>query len=127
MLDINIAIVSSLGEVSLRIISPGDASNNDHNLNRMALLGHKSEEHYHSLDYIGTPSTEKGEDIVDYMKKKHGEGKISEEICPKYGQKFSCLSAGIFEDDSGVMYYYADECYACEVCCQDEEWYSYHM
>jgi len=81
MLDIDITIVSSLGEGGLRIISPGDASNNDHNLNRMALLGDESEEHYHSLDNVGTSSTEKGEDVVDYMKKKYGEGKISEEIC----------------------------------------------
>jgi len=54
MLDIDIATVSSLGEGGLRIISPGDASNNDHNLNQMALLGHESEEHYHSLDNVGS-------------------------------------------------------------------------
>jgi len=36
-------------------------------------------------------------------------------------------SAGIFEDKSGVMQYYAKDCYACEVCCRDEEWYSYPM
>jgi len=30
---------------------------------------------------VGTSSTEKGEDVVDYMKKKYGERKISEEIC----------------------------------------------
>lgn len=127
MLDIDIAIVSSLGEGGLRVISVGDASNNDHNLNQMALLGHESEEHYHSLDNIGTPLTEKGKDVVDYMKKKYGEGKISVEICPKCSRKFSCLSAGIFEDDSGVMQYYPDDCYACEVCCKDEKWYSYPM
>ena len=50
MLNIHIAIVSSLGEGGLRIISPGDASSTNSNFNQMALLGHEAEEHYHSLD-----------------------------------------------------------------------------
>ena len=49
MLNIDIAIVSSVEEGGLRVISPGDTSNRDHNLNRTALLGHEAEEHYHSL------------------------------------------------------------------------------
>ena len=70
MLNIDIAVVSSIGEGGLRVISPGDTSNSDHNLNRTALLGHKAEEHYHSLDNVTTLSAEKGEDLVDYMKNK---------------------------------------------------------
>lgn len=27
-------------------------------------------------------------------------------------KKFKCLSAGIYEDESGMMQYYADDCYA---------------
>ena len=100
----------------------GDTSNSDHNLNnRTALLGHEAEEHYHSLDNVTTLSAEKGEDLVDYMKNKYGEGNVSEEICPKCCKKFKCLSAGIYEDESGMMQYYADVCYACDVCSKEEE------
>ena len=125
ILNIDIAVVSSIGEGDLRVISPGDTSNSDHNLNRTALLGHEAEEHYHSLDNVTTLSAEKGEDLVDYMKNKYGEGNVSEEICPKCCKKFKCLSAGIYEDESGMMQYYADDCYACDVCSKEEEWYSY--
>ena len=45
MHNIDIAVVSSIGEGGLRVISPGDTSNSDHNLNRTALLGHEAEEH----------------------------------------------------------------------------------
>ena len=92
----------------------------------MALLGHEAEEKKnHSLDNVTTLSDEKGEDLVDYMKNKYGEGNVSEEICPKCCKKFKCLSAGIYEDESGMMQYYADDCYACDVCSKEEERYSY--
>ena len=124
MLNIDIAVVSSIGEGGLRVISPDDKSNSDHNLNRTALLGHEAEEHYHSLD-VTTLSAEKGEDLVAYMKNKYGEGNVSEEICPKCCKKFKCLSAGIYEDESGMMQYYADDCYACDECSKEEDWYSF--
>ena len=107
------------------LISPGDTSNSDHNLSRMALLGHEAEEHYHSLDNVTTLSAKKGADLVDYMKNKYGEGNVLEEICPKCCKKFKCLSAGIYDDESGMMQYYADGCYLCNVCSKEEEWYSY--
>ena len=47
------------------------------------------------------------------------------EICPKCCKKFKCLSAGIYDDESGMMQYYADDCYLCDVCSKEEEWYSY--
>ena len=44
MLNIEVALVSSLGENGLRSISPADASNKDgHNLKRMVLLGQEAE------------------------------------------------------------------------------------
>ena len=107
MLNIDIAVVSSIGEGGLRIISPADTSNSDHNLNRTALLGHEAEEHYHSLDNVTT------------------KGNVSEEICRKCCKKYKCLSVGIYQDESGMMQYYADDCYACDVCSKEEEWYSY--
>ena len=50
------------------------------------------------------------------MKNKYGEGNVSEEICPKCCNKFKCLSAGIYEDETGMIQYYADDCHACYVC-----------
>lgn len=38
-------------------------------------------------------------------------------------KKFKCLSAGIYEDKSGMIQYYADDSYACYVCSKEEEWY----
>ena len=123
MLNSDIAVVSSIGEGGLRVISPGDTSDSNHNLNRTALLGHEAEP-YRSLDNVTTLSAEKGEDLVAHMKNKYGEGNVSEEICPKCCKKFKCLSAGIYEDESGMVQYYADDCYACGVCSKEEEWYS---
>ena len=77
MLNIDIAVVSSIGKGGLRLVIPGDTSNSDHNLNRTALLGHEAEEHCHSLDNVTTLSTEKGENLVDYIKIKYGYRKTS--------------------------------------------------
>ena len=46
-----------------------------------------------------------GKDLVDYMKNKYGEENVSEEICPKCSEKFKCFSAGIYEDESGMIQY----------------------
>ena len=54
MLNIDIAVVSCVGDGGQRVINQGDTSNSDHNLNRTALLGHEAEEHYHSLDNVTT-------------------------------------------------------------------------
>ena len=59
------------------------------------------------------------------MKNKYSEGNVLEEICPKCCKKFKCLSAGIYDDESGMMQYYADDCYLCDVCSKEEEWDSY--
>ena len=32
-------------------------------------------------------------------------------------------SAGIYKDESGMMQYYVDDSYACDVCSKEEEWY----
>jgi len=80
MLNIDIALVSSIGEGGQRVINQGVTSNSDQNLNRTALLGHEVEEHYHSLDNVTTLWAEKGEDPVDYIKNKHGKGNVSKEF-----------------------------------------------
>ena len=40
------------------------------------------------------------------MKNKYGEENVLEEICPKCSKKFKCFSAGIYEDESGMMQCY---------------------
>ena len=49
----------------------------------------------------------KGKDLVDYVKNTYGEENILKEICPKCSKKFKCSSAGIYENESGMMQYYA--------------------
>ena len=48
MLNIDTAVVPTLGEGGLRAIHPADTSNTDHNLNRTTFLGHEAEAHYHT-------------------------------------------------------------------------------
>ena len=85
-------------------VTPADASNKDgHNLKRMVLLGHETEAHHHSLEYVDNPSFNKEEDIVQYMKAKYGEGKVMEETCPTCSKTFQHLSAGVYVSESGLM------------------------
>ena len=49
----------------------------------------------------------KGKDLVDYMKNKYGEENVLEKICAKCSKKFKCFSAGIYENENGMMQYYA--------------------
>ena len=38
---------------------------------------------------------------------KDSEENVLEEICPKFSKKFKCFSAGIYEDESGMIQYHA--------------------
>ena len=49
----------------------------------------------------------KGKDLVDYVKNKYGGENVLKEICPKCSKKFKCFSAGIYDNESGMMQYYA--------------------
>ena len=80
MLNVDIVVVSSIGQGGQRVINQGDISNSDHNLNRTALLGHEAEEHYHSLDNVTTLWAEKGEDPVNYINNNYSEGNVSKEF-----------------------------------------------
>lgn len=69
-------------------------------------------------------STEKDGNVTQHLKKKYGEGKVTEEICTKCSKKFECLSAGIYASNSGLLQHYADDCQLCDICIKDEEWYT---
>ena len=93
MLNIDIAVVSSIGKGGLQLITPGDTSNSDHNLNRTA-LGHAGgrgtlpqSRRYYSFDWES-----KGRILSTTWRTSTGEGNVSEEICPKCCKKFKCLS-----------------------------------
>ena len=50
MLEIPVAVVSSLGETGLNVIYPSTCENKEQATGDMALLGHEAELHYHSLE-----------------------------------------------------------------------------
>lgn len=83
MLNLPVALVSSLGEGGLQIINPATNGDEGGDITVMALLGHEAEVHYHSLEALQDPVTE--------MKVKYGEGKVTEEICPKCGKSLRAI------------------------------------
>jgi len=83
----------------------------------MALLGHEAELHYHSLEPIASQNLQLA--TAEVLKQKYGERKITEEVCPKCGQKFECYSQGIFES-GGALQYYSDDSVICDSCIMDE-------
>ena len=100
MLQIPVAIVSSLGETA-------DCQNEAQATGDMALLGHEAELHYHSLEPMTSQNSQLA--IAEELKQKYGQGKITEEISPKCGRKFQCYSQGVFES-VGALQYYSDSC-----------------
>ena len=82
----------------------------------MALLGHEAELHYHSLEPMASQSPQLA--TVEGLKQKNGQGKITEEICPKCGRKFD-YSQGIFES-GGALQYYSDDSVFCNSCLMDD-------
>ena len=91
MLNIPVALVSSLGEAGLRIINPNAREEETGDFGALALLGHEAEVHFHSLEPASDTANPK--DVVSELKKKrYGERKVTEEICPNCGKKFQCFS-----------------------------------
>ena len=95
MLNLPVALVSSLGEGGLQIINPATNGDEGGDITVMALLGHEAEVYYHNL---GAPK-----DPVTEMKAKYGEGKVTEEICPKCGEKFASYPQVVFEGLNGTL------------------------
>ena len=132
MLNIEIALVSSLGENGLRIFSHDDSwsYNTNHNLSKTALLGHEVENIItaSSICMCSRPYLQVRKMKILRSTLRTGtvkEKQRIEEICPKCSRKFECLSARTYANDSGIVQYYADDCRLCDACCKDEEWYKY--
>ena len=117
MLQIPVAIVSSLGETGLKVIYPADCQNEVQATADMTLPSHEAELHYYSLERMASHNPQLA--IIEEIKQKYGQGKITEEICPKCGQKFHCYSQGVFES-GGALQYYSDDSVFCNSCLMDE-------
>lgn len=119
MLEIPVAIVSSLGETGLNVIYPADYQNEAQATGDMALLGHEAELHYHSLEPMASEKSQLA--LVQELKEKYGEGKITEEICPKCGRQFECYTRGVFQSgEGGALQVYSDDSVFCNSCLLEE-------
>ena len=116
MFEIPVAVVSSLGETGLNIIFPGAGYENEAT-RVMALLGHEAELHYHSLEPIAAQNPQLA--IAQELKQKYGEGKITEEICPRCGRQFECYTQGAFKS-GGALQVYANDSVFCNSCLMDD-------
>ena len=96
MLEIPVAIVSSLGETGLNVIYPADFQNKAQATGDMALLGLEAELHYRSPEPMASQKPQLA--LVQELQEKYGEGKITEEICPKCGRQFECYTRGAVRD-----------------------------
>ena len=55
------------------------------------------------------------------LKEKYGEGKITEEICPKCGRQFECYTKGVFQSgEGGALQVYSEDSVFCNSCLLEE-------
>ena len=85
ILDIPVAVVSSLGE-GLHIIYPSDHSQEEADFDSFALMGHEAHQsNFHSLQQMDAKTTV----VVEELKLKYGDGRITEDqICLKCGKSW---------------------------------------
>ena len=116
MFENPVAVVSSLGETGGNIIYPGAGYENEATRD-MALLGHEAELHYHSLEPVVAQNPQLA--IAQELKQRYGEGKITEEICPRCGRQFECYTQGVFKS-GGALQVYANDSVFCNSCLMDD-------
>ena len=92
-------------------ISP-DRSKKSQDIGSIALLGHKAEYHYHSLEPV--VSTRSSQSAVDFLIDKYGERKITEDYCSE--KKYQSVSSGIHVSEGGCVWYYCDNQTVCDLC-----------
>ena len=87
IVDILVVVVSSLGE-GLPIIYPRNNSQEEADVDSIALAGHAAESDFHSLQQMDAKTT----DVLEELKLKYGEGRITEDqIWPKMRKKFTAI------------------------------------
>ena len=94
MLQIPVAIVSSLGETGLKVICPADCQNEAQATGDMALLGHEAELHYHSLEPMTSQNPQLA--IAEELKQKYGQGKNHRSNLSKMWTKIPVLLTRCF-------------------------------
>ena len=109
-MSMEVALVSSSGQNTLRIISP-DSSKKIQDIGNMTLLGHEAEYHYHSLEPV--VSTRFSQSAVDYLIDKYGEGKIR--YSSECGKKYQSVASGIHVSEEGCVRYYCDDQTVCDL------------
>ena len=92
MLDIPVAVVSSLGEEGLNIIYPTVShGEEDADFDSIASLGHEAESHFHNLQQMDKEAAKKPE-VVKELKLKYGEGRITKmKYVQNAGRNFSVI------------------------------------
>ena len=103
MLNIPVALVSSLGEAGLKI-NPTAREEETGDFGELALLGHEAEVHFHSLEPAS--DTANPNNVASELTARYGEGKVTREICPNCSKKIQCFSAGVFEGANGMLQVY---------------------
>ena len=102
ILEIMVAFVSSLGE-GLHIIYPSNRNQEEAYFDNIALVGYEAESDFHSLQQMDAKTT----DVLEELKFKYGDRRITEyQIFPKCG-KIDSYSQGVYEGDNGVLQVYA--------------------
>lgn len=117
MLNIPVALVSSLGETGLKTINPTAREEETSDFVEFVLLGHEAEVHFHSLEPASDTANPKN--IFSELKVRYGEGKVTEEICPSCGKTFLIFNAfhrGVFEGANGMLQVHSDDNAFCDNC-----------
>ena len=87
-----------------------------------ALIRHIEKSHYEEKDTITFSKhttldrpTSSHRSVGTQLKRRDGVGQMSEEICPKCGETFWCLTKGVYENGGAIMVY-SDDMSVCDNC-----------
>ena len=87
MLQIAVAIVSSLGETGLTLFYHADCQNEARATQDMPLLAHETELHYHSLEPMASPNPQLAS--AEELKQKYGKEKSQKKFVQNVDENLS--------------------------------------
>jgi len=114
MLNIPVALVSSLGEAGLKIINPIAREEEAGDFREFSFAWPRSRSPFHSLEPASDAANPKN--VVSELKERYGKGKVAKEICPNCGKRFLCFSQGVFGGSNGMLQVYSDDNTFCNNC-----------